>query len=752
MDYSQDIWNAYGLQPPSGPPQAPPPVDASLPGSTPNFDLPPAVAQAYGLAPPPPPANPAPAIVPPQPLPPPGPAPDIAPPPLPPPPPTQLPSEAENRSAPPGPPSPGNADFHVTPEQAGLPPEPQKPQPAPKPLTPEQMAQQAQSKQDAADQASANAIRGQADVTRAEAAQEVQAFDAHATAARQIQAQRDALTADIAKTHAEKQQYVDDTLKAVDNYKIDQSKYWNDIGMEGHVGWYIAMAMSEVGRALQRKDGPNPVLQMLQDRAHQAVLQQVDERDQLKEKNARAEHSLDKFDAFSRDRQAQIDLLDARNDKMLAQQLQMAAVKSKDPQAIATAQAGVAQLMQSSAEKATRAADAAAQHDIAKKQLGVAMAAHAETRRHNMVEEGWQQKKFEEEQQLKAAALLAKQQGKLTDDESKRAIFAPGPDGTMQPLRKKDGEIVMAGSPDLAQKQRDMVAAATSYNRLVGQMVRGIQDHGGESTWIKGAEWQKMMSDLQSATAELHDAYGITSFREPTVQFFEKMATSGVDPTSFVRDASGALQNSNKNLQAKVNEKLGAVGYDGPPIKWTDTATPPAPTNTPEDRLDQLVASKRGDDPGAVYQPETGTYAPKVTGMYTVDPDAPPTTPPPTARDKQVAAEYPKMGAGQRAALETFALWASSPDPTMRDRGVQHLADAVKNANETDVKAYAQQLLTNLGGAGIPEPTEAITGGSGQGYSSTGGSSTAPPPAMNTTEFLRNITTGAPGRAAMPMR
>ena len=748
-DYSQDIWNAYGLQPPPGPPQAPPPVDGALPGSTPNFDLPPAVAQAYGLAPPPP-VNTAPVIIPPQPLPPPGPAPDIAPPPLPPPPPTQLPSEAENKPSPPGPPSPGNADFRVTPEQAGLPPEPQKPQPAPKPLTPEQMAQQAQGKQDAADQASANAIRGQADVTRAEAAQEVQAFDAHATAAKQIQAQRDALTADIAKTHAEKQQYVDDTLKAVDNYKIDQSKYWNDIGMEGHVGWYIAMAMSEVGRALQRKDGPNPVLQMLQDRAHQAVLQQVDERDQLKEKSARAEHSLDKFDAFSRDRQAQIDLLDARNDKMLAQQLQMAAVKSKDPQAIATAQAGVAQLMQSSAEKATRAVDAAAQRDIAKKQLGVAMAAHAETRRHNMVEEGWQQKKFEEEQRLKAAALLAKQQGKLSDDESKRAVFGVSPDGKRVPLRNSDGSVVLEGNPELADKKNRAIAAATAYNRITNQMRRAIEDHGGESSFIKGEQWQNMMTDLQAATAELHDSYGITSFREPTVQFFEKMATGGVDPTSFVRNASSALKRSNENLQAKINEMI--TNYDGPPIKWADTSAPPPPVDRPEDKLDKLVASKRGDDPGAVYQPETGTYAPKVTGMYKIDPDAPPTAPPATARDKQVAAEYPKMGAGQRAALETFALWASSPDPTMRDRGVQHLADAVKNANESDVKAYAQQLLTNLGGAGIPEPAETITGGSGQGYSRTGGSSAAPPPAMNTTEFLRNLTTGAPGRAATPMR
>lgn len=300
------------------------------------------------------------------------------------PPPTQLPAlpSAQAELATPIPAdttSPAHPDFKV-PASAiggGGTGAPQKPQATPAVAKPQSIDQRfagQQQQQQQADQASMAAIADQEAVSRAKAAADLAAFNAHDTKAADIEKQRAAQQAERDKTIAEKQAYVDSTLKDVDNYKVDQNKYWNDAGVGTHIGWYIAMALAGVGDALQHKSGPNPVIQMLQEKMHQSVVAQMDQREQLKEKNARAEHAFDKYDQFSKDKQAQINLLDAQNDKALANALTTAAAKYADPQAVANAHAQAAQLMQSSSEKALKATETAANYDMQKKQLAVAQA------------------------------------------------------------------------------------------------------------------------------------------------------------------------------------------------------------------------------------------------------------------------------------------------------------------------------------------------------------------------------------------
>ena len=630
------------------------PVDDSLAGAPdPYGGLHPAVAQALGLAPPPvqAPATPdAPAD---QPL--------------------QLPSAAQPPATP-QPPSPSK-DYQVPVSAIDGPGT--KPAAPPKPPTVDQQFAQARQAQQQADQSQHAAIQQGADAQRAQAADELQAVEAHNAQIKQIQDEQKASRDADQKTRAQKAAYAQSTLDAVDNYKVDQNKFMHDMGLGDAVGWGIATALASIGDSLQGKKGPNPVIQMMQSKMEQAVRAQVDERDQLKERAGRAEHSLDKFDAFSKDKEATFQMRMAEGERSLANMLRTSAAKYKDANVQAGAAMEAARLDQSSADRANKAVEFAATYDNQKRQLGISAGQLAESKRHNLVEEGWQKTKFEEEQNLKAAALLAKQQGKLTDEESKRAVFVPGPDGKMQALRNPSGDLVVAGSPEIAQKQRDMVAAATSYNRLVGQMARGIADHGGESTWIKGKEWQKMQSDLQSATAELHDAYGITAFREPTVQFFEKMASAGVDPTSFVRDATGALQESNMNLQAKVNEKLGALGYSGPPVKWQDTSAPPAPVKTPNDEVlaDALVNPRRAydDRPGRLEQ-ELGTPSDAET----------------------LSGRLEKQGnilPSVRQNLQTWGAMLGSGDPAVSQRARAMLETVVEKSQSPEQAALAKQLL-----------------------------------------------------------
>lgn len=736
-----EVLQAYGLGPP---PVTPPPVDPADPNAPPDQPAPdlgglhPLVAQAYGLLPPRP-------VAPPVPTPPTPPAPGTGATPADQqavPAPTTLPSIADRQAEHPQPTEPPQQPDYKVPAP-DVAPQPAKPaaKPAPtQPMNATQLESAAQGKQNAADAQSARAIATQEGVTKAQAAEDLAAFNAHADAAKQIEDQRKALADDLTKTRATKQLYVDNTMKAVDDYKVDQNKYWNEAGVGTHVGWYIAMALQGLGNAIAGRGGePNAVIQMLQQKMHQSVVAQMDERDALKEKNARAEHALDKFDTFSANRQAQIDLLDARNDRALAGKIALDAAKYKDPQATANAQKMYADLMQSSAEKAQKAADTATTHDIQQKQLAVSQGQLSlENRKFT-----WEQNKDQQMLDLKAAELAAKKQGKLSDEESKRALFVPGPDGKPVVARNSDGSPVLSTEPAQAAKDRRMIAASEAYNRLVGQMVRGIQDHGGESTWIKGAEWQKMMTDLQSATAELHDAYGITSFREPTVQFFEKMATGGVDPTSFVRDASSALIHSNQNLQSKVNEMLRGNGYDGPTVKWQDTTRPAAPTPTPDDKALSIVLGDRGDAPGRL---------PGTPVDVDYDPLKNPTRA--TPEDVRVGKEYPKMASTQRQLLEVWRGMASSDDPATKQRGLGFLEQAARNADEPGVRGYAQELLNSMiNPASAPGAPEVTTGASGEGYSRAATPpSPAPTPALDPASFLQQLRSGAPGTAATPMR
>lgn len=303
-------------------------------------------------------------------------------------PPLQLPS-SQPQPDPNRPASPGGGDYRASTTGERLPPAPPAAVPAPRQPppsalpSPDRQLANAQAQQNRADQTSLGAIQSHADVDRAQGADELTAFQAHDEAAKRIEAQRAAQQQDYEKTFATKQAYVDSTMKDVDNYKIDQNKYWNDAGIGGHIGWYIGMALSGLGNAFlgmnnpSQGAAPNAVIGMLQQKMHDNVVAQIDEREQLKEKNARAEHALDKYQQFSQDRMAQTNLLDARNDKMLAQQLLTTAAKYKDPQIQANAQGQAAQLMQSSTEKAQKAAEFAAGYDTQKRQLAVSQSSNA---------------------------------------------------------------------------------------------------------------------------------------------------------------------------------------------------------------------------------------------------------------------------------------------------------------------------------------------------------------------------------------
>lgn len=505
-------------------------------------------------------------------------------------------------------------------------------------------------------------------------------------AARQAEADAyaKAYQTNAAKVAADRQQ--------IEGWKYNRNQFMDELGVGGKVRWGIAMVLAGIGQGLMHQGG-NPVVELLQQQIHDANDAQMKQRDALVQKLGFDREGQQDAAAYHAQRQAELDKKDGLAGVALAKQLEEAAINTADPIARARGMKAAADVRQMSDQQLKGYVELRSQHDLQAQSNAISGGHLSETIRHNKFEEGFQVYKENQDAELKAAALAAKQQGKLTDEENKRALYIPGPDGKLTVARKDDGSPVLAGSAEIASKDQNMIGAAASYNRLVGQMIRGIRDHGGESGYLKSKDWQNMQADLESAVAELHDAYGITSFREPTMKFFEKMATGGVDPTSFVYDATAALQRSNKNLQDKVNERIQARGYNGPRFGWADTSDQPPPQQTDEQKTlaKALIDPHRGfaDSPG-VLENEVGRFSPlgeykKVVdknGVYRGYEDA---------HTRLIAAGdvLPSV----RQAMETAAASMASPDLEIRKRNTELLEKIARDSESPATAALAKRLL-----------------------------------------------------------
>lgn len=654
-------------------------------GFSPPVDVPeqfgglhPSVAQALGLAPP----QPAP---PPQ-LAPPADAPPVQP--------LQLPSAAEQPATPQSAPS---KDFQVPVTAIDgpgtKPPASAQPQRPAKPPTSDQLAVQAQQKQDTADQAQQGAIRESEMVQRAQAADEQQVFAAHDERAKQLEQEQKAFRDDAVKIRAQKEAYAKATLQKVDDYKIDQNKFMNDMGMGQALGWGIGAALATMGDALRGVKGPNPVIQMMQAKMAEAVRAQIDERDQLKERAGRAEHALDRYDVFTKDKEAAFQMRMAEGERMLGNVLRSTAAKYKDATIQAGADAEAAKLYQSSADRAMKAVDSAATREHQQKQLQIAGFQASEAARHNKAMEDLtsQQRDIEA---AKAARAGQADQAKLIRERALGGdvVTKTNPDGTVTKstdlIRMKDGQTVFIpqGTETNVTKLQEQHKASLQLLGTIDEIMR----LGPE--WLTNtanSEKKQRLDELMGA-AKLQ-AIAANNLGVPTGKDVE-LATATIgspDPTRF-RDSLAGLQQGRATIIRNHNQELKAFGLDRPWEPEDNSKPLPAPAATPVDKLVAIASGSRGDAPGAL----PGTP---------VDPDYDPIKNPvkPTAQDTLATQRFPKMANSQRQALETFAAWLRSDDPTLRKRGADILGGlagdentaGIKEADEKGVRDYAQYLL-----------------------------------------------------------
>lgn len=593
------------------PPQySPPPFDASLAGA-PQMDA----------GPPP---MPAPAPI----------AQDMAPPAELPPPATALPS-----AGPQGPtPDAAPKEFNVAPAAFGA----QQPPPlsgpnagqAPRPAKPQtfdqQMADQ-QNRERTAEgeqkQAIGAAYQAQStqDAGNLAAVQKTQADQK--VIADQIKANQD----DYTKIYAQKQSDIDARKKELDNYKVDQNKYWNDLGVGRHIGWYIAMAMSGLGDALQGKSGPNPVIQMLQDKVHDNIKGQIDQRDQLRAKLGDARVEQDRYEKFSANKQAQLLAREGEADRELARQLQISAAQSADPMHRANAMKEAALVDEQGAQKQQTAIKLAADHDAQMKAQAIAgghlaLARHAEDRATALFNAEYGPGGYKEQEiGIKNNAELRKEQADAKKARAEGAAFNPI---TREPFLDQKGVEMRnqakaledrakadpANAPQLLQQAKAMREEALTNVAVIGdkedrrKVVEGVkyaQDtvdtaakmkrflQQDPSLWDR-SEWAAFQTDLGSTVADIAKTLGANASSREFEALTKHMIT--MDPESLTSRTfdKGKMLAQLDHLIAStkrgVNTSLGARGIHDTWQPSSPDENPIAPPSKEERSLSSLKA------------------------------------------------------------------------------------------------------------------------------------------------------------------
>lgn len=644
-------------------------------------------------------------------------------------PPTQLPSMA---GQPPAPSTGGGApDFKVpasafgggagaAPPAAGTAPiranQHGAPAPTGKPQSFDQQLAGLQQREAGTEQAQVGAINAGVEAQKQLHADQLAAYGtAQQTVAANAQ-QRAAEDDRFKKAYATNQAQVQADRAQIDNYKYNPNKYMDELGVGDHIRLAIGQILAGIGQGMMRQGGPNPVTEMIQQRIHDANVGQQQQRDALVQKLGFDRDTGQDAATYHATRQAELDKQDGLAYTALGKQLEAAALKSADPMAQARGLAEAANVRAMGDERLKSYIQLKSEHDVKQQEIGVAYSGQAETRRHNLVQEGFERYKEDQDAQIRAAALLAKQQGKMTDEERKFAGYAEtqGPDGKptgkVDVLRNADGTVWQARDADTARETSKLTSGAAVYNRLVGDMVRDIADHGGESDYFKSDAWKRQQSRLSEMQAELHDVYGIKRFSEGTQDLFNKMATGGVNPTSFVYDATNALQTSAKDLEAKVNDHLKHQGYTGRPVALLDTSAPTAPPSTPEERsLGRALVN-----PAVLYDREPERVGSEL-GVNTKGLRAGEIAPKVAQALRDQGGILPSV----RQNMDTWAAAMASPDPEISARFRKTLEKIASDSEGSATASYAEQLLarerqrqleTAPGAANAPEVQRGSSG------------------------------------------
>lgn len=152
-------------------------------------------------------------------------------------------------------------------------------------------------------------------------------------------------------------------------------------------------------------------------------------------------------------------------------------------------------------------------------------------------------------------------------------------------FKNDDGTDWVPPTKDLKPIQ-DKVNAATEANALVNSMLRKIDEFGhGDSDTVKNGIWQAFKVEGARLKAVAHQEIGIKGFKSGVIELMNEMTTAGIDPTSFLHDASPALIKYRDSVNDSVDTAMRGAHYKGPPFQPPDTSKVYTPTKNEIDEL-----------------------------------------------------------------------------------------------------------------------------------------------------------------------
>lgn len=475
----------------------------------------------------------------------------------------------------------------------------------------------------------------------------------------------------------------------VDNYKVDQQKYWHDASTAKKVGWLVSMAVSGLGQALQGKSGPNPVAEMLSQAAARSVASQMDTRNQLKESAARKTGEVDAWDRFSSNKDAQYHAGLSQAQTLLAQQVNTTAAKYGSPEAIANGQKVAAELLKGAGENAQKAAEFAANHDIAKGnlavsrgQLGVSVAAQKENVRHNMAMEDLTS------QQRDIAAAAALEAGK--SDEAK-LIRERSMGGEVIPVKDAEGNVVDYKTGLITNKDGTVwipngtEAKVTELQKQHEAAVQLVQTL--DAIRREGPEWlsdtansdkkQRLDQLFKDATLQAIAAKGLGVPTGNDIELAQGVIGT-TDPTRY-KDSIAGLNQARESLVRNHNVVLKRAGLDK---DWNpvDTGKKGAAAQ-PGDDAQKLISTDPRKLSSDQWRNETGSSPTDYSGPNGQN------------RARDVFAKTGNMLPSQRTALDNWGAMLASKDLGQRRTAATYLQNAIDKGGNSAIREYAQQLL-----------------------------------------------------------
>lgn len=351
--------------------------------------------------------------------------------------------------------------------------------------------------------------------------------------------------------------------KSVDdwaNYKVDPGRRWKNASTGRKIGAAIAVAMTALGDALQRKSGPNLALEMIMKSIDDDVNLQVQERQHLGDVAQRTRTSLDDYRRDYGDWQQARSLKLAEEYKRTADEIERIAAKTKGDKAKANALAMVGELrgragalMQDTGMKTwnreMEQAKFAEQKRQARTQEGLAFAAHKQ-----------RESQFTEEMKFRREQLAAQQKSAADEYLSKasaeqaRALRENGikDPTTRQYIIGDDGQPIMERNATEGAKTQELLANTQTLLSTIDDIKGKIASDPGFQKLNATEKQAALQTQLQALALQLKESYTLGTLDKGSVDFLDKM--TGGDPTKITAGGLvGAL-----GLGADPGEKTAA--------------------------------------------------------------------------------------------------------------------------------------------------------------------------------------------------